>query len=129
MTDTVKKVQETAEKFTTDALSFQKDNVAAVVESSKLAFAGAEKAAEHVAAQGRKQFEEASAALKAIAAAKSPTEFFALQNDFAKSSTEAFIKEATVASEAALKFFGDVFQPLSNRFAVAADTMKAAVSA
>jgi phasin family protein len=157
MNDTVKQVQETAQKFAADAtakvetfvadataqsktayeksakmaedaVAFQKDNLDAVVASSKLATAGVEKATQHVAELSRKGFEDASAALKAVAGAKSPTEFFTLQNDYFKSSYEAFVAESSKSSEATLKFFGEVFQPLSSRFTVAAEKVKAATA-
>ncbi len=155
MNDTVKQVQDTAQKFAADAtakvesfvadataqsktayqkstkmaedaVAFQKDNLDAVVASSKLATAGVEKAAQHVAELSRKGFEDASAALKAAAGAKTPAEFFTLQNDFFKSSYESMVAETSKSSEATLKFFGEVFQPISSRFAVAADKVKAA---
>ncbi len=155
MNDTVKQVQETAQKFAADAtakvesfvadataqtktayeksakmaedaVAFQKDNLDAVVASSKLATAGVEKAAQHVAEMGRKSFEDASAALKAAAGAKTPAEFFTLQNDYFKSSYEAFVAESSKSSEATMKFFGEVFQPISSRFAVAAEKFKEA---
>jgi phasin family protein len=157
MNDTVKQVQETAQKFAADAtakvetfvadataqtktayeksakmaedaVAFQKDNLDAVVASSKLATAGVEKAAQHVAEMSRKGFEDASAALKAVAGAKTPAEFFTLQNDYAKSSYEAFVAETSKTSEATMKFFGEVFQPISSRFAVAAEKVKAATT-
>jgi len=157
MNDTVKQVQDTAQKFAADAtakvesfvadataqsktayekstkmaedaVAFQKDNLDAVVASSKLATAGVEKAAQHVAELSRKGFEDASAALKAAAGAKTPAEFFTLQNDFFKSSYESMIAESSKSSEATLKFFGEVFQPISSRFAVAADKVKAATA-
>ncbi len=157
MNDTVIKAQETVQKFAADATSkveamlgdaqahsktayekstkmaeeavaFHKDNLDAVVESSKLASAGMEKAAQHVAELSRKSFEDASAALKAAAGAKTPGEFFAMQNDFFKSSYEAFVSETSKSSEATLKFFGDVFQPMSSRIALAAEKVKAAAT-
>ena len=157
MNDTVKQVQETAQKFAADAtakvesvigdvssktkaafekttklaedaVAFQKDNMDAVVASSKLAAAGAEKAASHVAELGRKNFEDASAALKTFAGAKTPAEFFTLQNDFVKSSYEAMVSETSKSSEATLKFFGEMFQPLSSRMTVAAEKIKSATA-
>ena len=67
-----------------------------------------------------------SAALKTFASAKTPTEFFQLQSDFARSAFDQLIAETSKNSETLLKVAGDVFQPISNRFAVAAEKFKAA---
>ena len=75
---------------------------------------------------GRKNFETAQAAFKSFAAVKTPTELFKLQSDYAKSSFDTFVAESSKNAEAALKLAGDIFQPLSNRFAVAAEKFKTA---
>ncbi|MBU6207738.1 MAG: TIGR01841 family phasin [Alphaproteobacteria bacterium] len=111
-------------KLAEDAMTFHKENVEAVVASSKIAAAGAEKVAQYFAEQGRTSFDKASAAFKAAAATKTPADFFTVQNDYAKSAFENLVAESSKASEATLKFFGDVFQPLSNRYAVAAEKAK-----
>ena len=112
-------------KMAEDSLTFHKENIEAVVASSKLAATGAEKAVQYVAEQGRSTFEHASAAFKAAAAAKTPGEFLAVQNDYVKSAFERMVSESSKNSEATLKFFGEMFQPISNRYAVAAEKAKA----
>ena len=75
---------------------------------------------------GRKQFEEATAAFKTLATVKSPTEFLKLQSDFVRSSFDALVAETSRSTETVLKLAGEVAQPISNRFAVAAEKMKTA---
>jgi phasin family protein len=154
MNETVTKVQETAKKFTADAgekmqalfgdaserakasyekgvkmteefTEFQKGNVEAIVESGKLAAKAAETLGQEAADYARKSFENNTAAFKTFASAKSPTEFFKLQGDYMKSALESAVAESTKVTEAWLKLAGDVAQPLSNRFAVAVEKVKA----
>lgn len=118
----VEKSQKLAEEFA----DFQKGNVEALVASAKVAAKGIETLGQDAAELGRKNFETAQAAFKSFAAVKSPTELFKLQSDYAKSSFDTFVAEASKNTEAALKLAGDIFQPLSNRFAVAAEKLKTA---
>ncbi len=127
-TEKAKEAGEKAKKMAEDAVSFQKDNAEAVVASGKLLAEGVQSSAAYAAELGRKHFEEASATLKTLAAAKSPSEFFTLQGDYMKSNYEAFIAESSKSSEATMKFFGEVFQPISSRFALAAEKVKAAAT-
>ena len=125
--DAVEKSKGMLEKTTKvaeDAMAFHKENIEAVTASSKIAAAGAEKAAQYVADQGKTSFDHASSAFKAVAAAKTPGEMLAVQNDYMKSAFERMVSETSKSSEATLKFFGEVFQPLSSRAAVAAEKVK-----
>jgi phasin family protein len=154
MTDTMAKIQDTAKKFTGDAgartqamfgdisskakgayeksvklteefSEFQKGNVEAIVESSKLAAKAAETLGQNAADYARKSYETGTAAFKTFASAKSPTELFKLQSDYLKSYFDSAVAEGTKATEAWLKLAGDVAQPLSNRVAVAVEKVKA----
>jgi phasin family protein len=158
MNDTVTKVQETAQKFTHDAteratemfgdisaraktamekgsktmedmVEFSKGNLEAVVASGRVAAKGAQDIAKYSADYGRKSIEDATATAKKFAAVKSPTEFFALQSEVAKSNLDAFVGEASKFSESYLKLIGEIVQPMQNRYAVAAEKVKKAVAA
>ena len=63
---------------------------------------------------------------KSFAAVKSPTELFQLQSEFAKSSFDSAVAEASKLSEAVVKLAGEIAQPISSRYAVAAEKLKAA---
>jgi len=122
--DRAKAAMEKTTKALEDLNEFGKGNMEAVVESSKVAAKAAETISQQAAEYGRKSFEQASAAMKSFAAAKSPTELFQLQSDYARSAFDQLIAETSKNSEAFLKLTGDVFQPISNRFAVAAEKIK-----
>jgi phasin family protein len=105
-----------------------KGNLEAVVASTKVAAKGLETIGQEVAEYSRKSFEDASAALKGFAEAKSATDFFRLQSDFARTQFDSLVAESSRLSETMLKLAGDVAQPLTNRASVAADKVKSAVA-
>ncbi len=158
MNDTVNKVQETAQKMTADAtaratemfgdvsaraktamekgskgleemVEFSKGNLEAVVASGRVAAKGAQDIAKYSANYGRKSIEEANATAKKFAAVKSPTEFFALQSEVAKTQLDAFVGEASKFAEGYMKLLGEITQPIQNRYAVAVEKVKSAVAA
>ncbi len=126
LNDRAKAAVEKSQKIAEDLADFQKGNLEAFVASAKVAAQGLETIGQDAAELGRKNFESAQAALKSFAAAKSPTDFFKLQSDYAKSAFDSFVAQTSKNTEASLKLAGDVFQPLSSRIAVAAEKFKTA---
>ena len=106
--------------------AFGKGNMEALVESSKIAAKGLETLGQEAACYSRRSFESATAAMKTLAATRSPTEFMKLQGDFARSMFDTMVAEASKSTEMMMKLANDVAQPLSNRAAVAAEKMKVA---
>src|SRR3546814_3180529 len=78
---------------------FAKGNVEAVVAAGRAAAKGAETLGQNAAEYSRKSFEEATKAMKTLSGAKSPTEFFKLQNDFAKTQFDSLIRSEEHTSE------------------------------
>lgn len=111
-------------KLLEEASELTKGNVEALVASSKVAAKGVESLSQEAAEYGRKSFEEASAALKSFAEAKSPTEFFKLQSDYARSAFDSLVAESSKVSEAVIKLAGEVAEPITSRYAVAAERVK-----
>lgn len=107
-----------------ELVEFTKGNVEAVVASAKVAAKYGEEIGQETADYGKKSFESAMAQFRSLASAKSPTELFQLQSDFAKSSFDSAVAEASKVSEKMLKIAGDVAQPISSRYAVAAEKIK-----
>jgi phasin family protein len=103
-------------------------NVEAIVASTKVAAKGVETIGQEVAEYSRKSFEEASAALKAFAEVKSPTDFFRLQSEFARTQFDGLVAETARFSETVIKLAGDVAEPLTSRYSVAAEKVKTAVA-
>ena len=109
-----------------DMGAFSKGNIEAIVESSKIAATGMQKMGQDAASYAKASFENATSAFKTMTTVKSPTELFKLQSDYARTSFDAFVAEASRSTEAALKLAGEVAQPISNRVALAAEKIKVA---
>lgn len=116
-------------KTVEELVEFSKGNLEAFVASGRIAAKGVEEIAKYSAEYGRKTVEEANATAKRFASVKSPTEFFQLQSEVAKTQLDAIVGEASKFSESYLKLLGEIAQPLSNRYAVAVEKVKTAVAA
>jgi phasin family protein len=99
-------------------------NVEALVASSKVAARGVETLGQEAAEYGRRSFEEASAALKSFAEVKSATDFFKLQSDYARSAFDSLVAESSKISEQVIKIAGEVAEPITSRYSVAAERVK-----
>jgi phasin family protein len=115
---------EKSTKLGEEYVDFAKGNVEAVIASARVAAKAGESLGQEAADYGKKHFEAASAAFKSFATVKSPTELFQLQSEFAKASFDSIVSEASRVSESLLKVAGDVAQPISNRYALAAEKIK-----
>lgn len=116
----VEKSAKVAEELT----ELTKGNVEAIVASSKIVAKGVETLGQEAADYGRRSFEEASAALKSFAEVKSPADFFKLQSDYARSAFDSFVAESSKASETVIKLAGEVAEPITSRYSVAAERVK-----
>ena len=117
---------EKSSKTGEELVDFAKGNVEALIASSKIAAKASESLGQDAAEYGKKHFEAATAAFKSFASVKSPTELFQLQSEFAKASFDSIVSEASRVSETLMKVAGDVAQPLSTRYALAAEKIKTA---
>ncbi|UIJ45205.1 phasin family protein [Sphingomonas cannabina] len=124
--DRAKAAVEKGTKLVEEFNDFAKGNVEALVESSRITAKGFEALSQDAAEYGRKSFEGFTATLKSLAAAKSPADFFKLQSDYLRTSFDSAVAEASKGTEAVIKLAGDAAQPISNRFAVAAEKVKTA---
>ena len=115
--DLVAKSQNAAEEMT----DLAKANVEAIAEAGRIAAAGAKSIGQDVIASGRDGFEQASDALKTLAEAKSPTEFFQLQSELVASSFDRMVAESSKLTEQVVKLAGEAIQPISNRASVNAE--------
>ena len=111
-------------KIVEEIADLTRGNVEAIVASSKVAAKGVETLSQDAAEYSRKSFEEASTALKSFAEVKSATDFFKLQGDYARSAFDAAVAESARVSEAMLKIAGEVAEPITSRYAVAAERVK-----
>ena len=117
---------EKSTKLGEEYVEFAKGNVEAVIASSKVAAKAGETLGQEAAEYGKKHLEAATAVFKSFASVKSPTELFQLQSDFAKASFDSLVAETSRVSEVLMKVAGEVAQPLSSRYALAAEKIKSA---
>ena len=115
---------EKSQKMFGEIAEFNKGNVEAFVESSRIAARGFETMGQDAVAYAKSSFEGMTQALKTLSTVKSPTEFMKLQADYARSAFDAMVAQTSKSTEATLKLAGEVAQPISNRVAVASEKMK-----
>ena len=119
-----KAAMERSARIVEELADLTRGNVEAIVASSKVAAKGVEALSQDAAEYSRKSFEEASTALKGFAEVKSATDLFKLQGDFARATFDAAVAESARVSEAMLKIAGDVAEPITSRYTVAAERVK-----
>jgi len=110
-----------SQKATGEVTELAKANVEALAEAGRIAAAGVKSIGEDVLASGRDGFEQASTAVKSLADAKSPTEFFQLQSELVRASFDRFVSESSKLTEQVVKLAGEAIQPISNRASVNAE--------
>ena len=115
--DMVRKSQATAGEMT----ELAKANIEALTEAGRIAATGVRSIGQDALASGREGFEQASASLKTLADAKSPTEFIQIQSELARASFDRVVAEGSKFAEAMVKLAGEAVQPLSNRATINAE--------
>lgn len=115
----VRKSQKAAEELA----ELAKANVEALAEAGRIATSGARTIGQDALASSREGIEQASAAVKTLAEAKSPTEFFQLQSELARASFDRVVAEGSKFTEQLVKLAGETVQPLSNRASLNAERL------
>jgi phasin family protein len=119
-----KTAMEKSAKMMEEMTDLARGNVEALVASSKVAARGAETLTQEAADFNRRSFEATSNALKSFSEVKSPTDFFRLQSEFARGQFDAMVAETSKMSEAMIKLTGEIAEPITSRYSVAADRVK-----
>lgn len=120
----VAKSQKAAEELT----DLAKANVEAFVEAGKIAAKGARTIGQDVLATGREGIEQASDAVKTLAEAKSPTEFFQIQSELARASFDRMVAESSKLTERMVKLAGETVEPLQTRASLNAERVNSLVA-
>ena len=118
--DIVRKSQKAAEELA----EITRANVEALTEAGRIAASGARSISQDVLASGREGIEQASAAVKTLAEAKSPTEFFQIQGELHRASFDRAVSQGSKFTEQLVKLAGETVQPLSNRASINAERIK-----
>ena len=118
------KSQKAAEELT----DLAKANVEAIVEAGRIAAGGVKALGQDVIASGREGIEQASDAVKTLAEAKSPAEFFQLQSELARASFDRFVAETSKLTERVVKLAGEAAEPLQTRASLNAERINTLVA-
>ncbi len=111
-----------------EMVGITKGNVEALVTSSRIAASGAQAIGQEAVDLGKQGLEEASAAVKGFAEAKSPTELLQLQSDYARAAFDRMVSNSSKMTESLVKFAGEAFEPLSTRASVNTERLNSIVA-
>jgi phasin family protein len=117
-----------SQKAAEELSELAKANVEAFVEASRIAVGGAKAIGQDVVASGREGIEQASDAVKTLAEAKSPAEFFQIQSDLARASFDRFVAETSKLTERVVKLAGEAAEPLQTRASLNAERINTLVA-
>lgn len=120
MEDGVEKMSKGFEELS----AFNQENVDAFLASSKIAAKAAEDMNAELMAWSKKSYQDSMAAAKELTSVKSVTELMERQTEFAKTSFEGFVAEATKLNEMYSAAAKDAIEPLNARFTAAAEMVK-----
>jgi phasin family protein len=118
------KSQKTAEELA----ELAKANVEALVEAGRIYAGGAKAIGQDAIASGRDGIEQASDAVKTLAEAKSPAEFFQIQSELARASFDRFVAETSKLTERVVKLAGEAVEPLQTRASLNAERINSLVA-
>ena len=105
-----------------------KANVEAIVEACRIYAGGAKALGQDVIASGRDSIEQASDAVKTLAEAKSPAEFFQIQSELARAQFDRFVAETSKLTERVVKLAGEAVEPLQTRASLNAERINTLVA-
>ena len=117
-----------SQKAAEELSELAKANVEAIVEASRIYAGGAKALGQDVIASGRDGIEQASDAVKTLAEAKSPAEFFQIQSDLARASFDRFVAETSKLTERVVKLTGEAAEPLQTRASLNAERINTLVA-
>ena len=117
---------EKGKKVAADAVEFNKANIEAMVEAGKIVAKGAQEMGKTNLDYAKTNFAEMQVMVKEVTAVKNPTDFVKLQGEWMRKGFDTAVAQGSKNTEAMVKLANDMFQPISNRFAVAADLFKKA---
>lgn len=126
--ETTKKNEELAKKTqaaTEEFAELAKANIEAIVEAGRIAAQGAKSIGTELVEEGRGGMEKNADTVKALAEAKSPTEFFQLHSEWVRASFDQMVAESSKLTEKLIKLSGDAAQPVTSQASVNAEKVKA----
>ena len=122
--EAVKRTQKAVEELA----EVSRANVEALVDAGKIAVEGARSIGQDVVETSREGVEKAADAVRALAEAKSPSEFIQLQSEFARAQFDRFVAESSRLTETFVKLAGEAIQPIQTRATLNAERINKLVA-
>jgi phasin family protein len=122
--EAVKRTQKAVEELA----EVSRANVEALVDAGKIAVEGARSIGQDVVETSREGVEKAADAVRALAEAKSPSEFLQLQSEFARAQFDRFVAESSRLTETFVKLAGEAIQPIQSRATLNAERINKLVA-
>ena len=117
-----------SQKAAEELSELAKANVEAIVEAGRIYAGGAKAIGQDAIASGRDRIEQASDAVKTLAEAKSPAEFFQIQSELARAQFDRFVAETSKLTERVVKLAGEAVEPLQTRASLNAERINTLVA-
>ncbi|MCW3798153.1 phasin family protein [Sphingomonas sp. BN140010] len=109
---------EKSQKVAGEMVELTRANVEALVETGKIAAAGAQTLGQEAMTRTRETLEQTAQQVRSLAQAGSPTEFFQLQGEIARTQFDRMVADGSRFAESMVKLAGEAFQPISTRTAL-----------
>ncbi|MEN3976211.1 phasin family protein [Emcibacter sp. SYSU 3D8] len=113
----------TAMQNISDISAIGRENMDAVVSAGTVFAKGIEAVNAEIAAISKRNVEDSVAAVKALAAAKSPKEYFELQTDMMKTSWDHMVADTTKIGEMLGEYSKDAMAPIQSRLSAAMEKL------
>ena len=117
-----------SQKAIEELAEVSKANVEALVDAGKIAVEGARSLGQDVVETSREGVEKTADVVRALAEAKSPTEFVQLQTEFARAQFDRFVAESSRLTESFVKLAGEAIQPIQTRATLNAERINKLVA-
>jgi len=117
-TDRSQQLTEKSQKVAGEMVELTRANVEALVETGKIAAAGAQTLGQEAVARTRETLEQTAQQVRSLTQAGSPTEFFQLQGEIARTQFDRMVADGSRFAESMVKLAGEAFQPISTRTAL-----------
>jgi phasin family protein len=117
-TERGQQLTEKSQKVAGEMVELTRANVEALVETGKIAAAGAQTLGQEAIARTRETLEQTAQQVRSLTQAGSPTEFFQLQGEIARTQFDRMVADGSRFAESMVKLAGEAFQPISTRTAL-----------
>ena len=122
--EAVKRTQKAIEELA----EVSRGNVEALVDAGKIAVEGARTIGQDVVETSREGVEKAADAVRALAEAKSPSEFIQLHSEYTRAQFDRFVAESSRLTETFVKLAGEAIQPIQTRATLNAERINKLVA-